>query len=87
MAEYSDGSTTYVYTHQAETVKEVLDMLAPYVGKEVTAYLDNGYGHIKATRITLAAVGGASVAFWFNGKRYVRNGLEFTHKPVHVHQG
>jgi len=87
MAEYSDGSTTYVYTHQAETAKDVLDMLHPHLGKQVTAYLDNGYGYIKATRITLAAVGGTDVAFWFNNQRYIRNGLEFTHKPVHVHQG
>ena len=87
MAEFTSGGVTYVYTHQAETAKDVLDMLAPHLGKQATAYLDNGCGHIKATRITLAAVGGRDVAFWFNGKRYVKNGLEFTHKPVHVHQG
>jgi len=87
VTEYSDGNVTYVHTHQAETAKDVLDMLAPHLGRQATAYLDNGYGNIAPVRITLAAVGGTDVAFWFKGKRFVKNGLEFVHKPVHVHQG
>lgn len=85
MTEYHDGSVTYVYTHQAETAQDVLDMLAPHLGADALVYMDNGHGHVKPIRISLAAVGGTDVAFWFNGKRYVKNGLEFVYRPVHVY--
>lgn len=61
----------YIYGTQAQSPREMADMIAPYIGRVMRAQVWTGKA-VRPHTITLVAVGGTNVAFWFNGTRFVR---------------
>lgn len=57
----SPGGLVYLHTQHGESSREIATALAPYVEREMNAYLPNEYGHHKNYRVTLIAVSGESV--------------------------
>jgi len=61
----------YVYACGASTADGMADMMHEHLGKDMIALI--WVNSARKHRITLAAIGGENVAFWFEGKRYVKH--------------
>lgn len=71
--EYPDGAV-FLHTHLAVKGEEITEALAPYVGREMNAYLFNDRGHYLTHKVKLLEISGNRVKLELNygGHRWFR---------------